>query len=1007
MEVSRGLRQGRMACRTARPLSPTRGASRLIARAVALSLLAVPLQTFPLLAQGTGTITGTVRDRAADRPLEGARLSVVGTRLGDLANAQGSFTIRDVTAGQVTVRAQFLGYEPMEESVLVPASGSVTVNFTLQRAAVALSGVVITATGAEQRRSVGTAMATLDTADIARNAAVNTQQLLAGSTPGVTVLANSGQPGTGGSIRLRGVNSVSQGNNPLIYVDGVRVFNGRTPTNVGGRQYSSPLNDIAAEDIDHIEIVRGPAATTLYGTEASGGVVQIFTKQGTNAAPSWQVGYTGGINNMGHVGPSSDPTGLFFNECRGDNLKNGLGVVFEDPTCPSSGSWLSNGQISRINLSVRGGAPNGVTYFVAGNADNERGVLPTGAAYGRGLRANISFKPASAFKVDVNSSVSSNKLVGFPDGNSSSGAMLNISRGPNGNYKGGGCANATATCVLNDSLFNNDVTNATTHYITGATLTWDPTTSWSNRFALGYDYNNAEINYISPFGDLRVPLGQYFQTLWTRQFLSADFASTYRRPLGTRWTTSTSVGAQMFDSRVYSTDLQANNFAGPGSPTLVSGSLRQITDVNQQRVINAGFFGQEQIGWRDVLFATVGVRVDGNSAFGKSFGLQTYPKVSASYVISDEAFWPRNFIESLKLRGAVGDAGKAPGAFDAVRTWVPVAAENGQPAFEPSQVGNPDLGPERTREVEMGFDAGALDGRIGMQYTYYNQKTLDALIPVAQAPSLGFAGTQLINAGELRNQGHEIQLTVEPVRTRNVNVSARVGLTMLKSEAGNVGGETLTIFALGRTFVREGYPVPSYIGLKVANPSEIADPVIEQDTYIGSVYPTRIWTPALTVRLWDRLTFDALGEWQLGGHNLNAVGYQNANLRVWQPCYAIQTKLAAAATGDASALSDVTAWQRAQCTIVSSQRDYSFWVERSDFFKLRSVSLTYALPKSVLHGIARNGSLVLMGRNLLTRTSYGGTDPEVSDQRDDTFARRDYYVFPTSRSFTASLRLTF
>ena len=156
-------------------------------------------------------------------------------------------------------------------------------------------------------------------------------------------------------------------------------------------------------------------------------------------------------------------------------------------------------------------------------------------------------------------------------------------------------------------------------------------------------------------------------------------------------------------------------------------------------MINAGLFAQQMLGWRDMLFVTAGVRVDGNSAFGKSFGLQTYPKVSVSYVISDETFWPPKLIETFKLRGAIGESGKAPGAFDATRTWNPIAAEGGLSGFTPGQLGNPNLGPERTRETEVGFDAGLFNGRLGLVFTYFKQRTSDAIINVAYPPSQGFS----------------------------------------------------------------------------------------------------------------------------------------------------------------------------------------------------------------------------------------------------------------------------
>jgi hypothetical protein len=191
----------------------------------------------------------------------------------------------------------------------------------------------------------------------------------------------------------------------------------------------------------------------------------------------------------------------------------------------------------------------------------------------------------------------------------------------------------------------------------------------------------------------------------------------------------------------------------------------------------------------------------------------------------------------------------------------------------------------------------------------------------------------------------------------------------------------------------------------VKNGNEFADPDTVQNQYLGATFPTKIFSPSVTLRLFDRLTFDALGEWQRGGHNMNAVGYQNANLHSWQPCYAVQAKLKAAAAGDAHALDDVRAIDRAKCTLNSTFRDYSYWVESADFFKLRSLSVTYDLPDRLLH--SHGASITFAGRNLFTSTSYDGTDPEVSDQRDATFSRRDYYVFPTYRTFTVALRASF
>ncbi len=958
-----------------------------------------------IAAQATGTVAGRITDAENGQPIVAAQVTIAGTQIGRATGDDGRFSLTGIKAGIVTVTVRRIGYAQQTRTITVGQSGTVTVDVALAKSSVSLTGVVVTALGEERKKEVGNSVSTVDAGQFDKGGVANTQQILQGRSTGVTVLGNSGQPGAGGTIRLRGVNSITQGNRPLIYVDGVRIFNGNSPTGVSSRQSVSPLNDIAASDIDRIEVVKGPAATTLYGTEASGGVIQIFTKRGRDGAARWNLEASGGLNSIGRYGPQSDPTGLFLKQCRGPNLVNIDGVPFEDPTCPSSGSWFQEGSVSRYSLGVRG-AGGGINYALSGNFENEYGVVRVGNNKTGGIRANIGFTPRKDLVISLNTSYQKRGTAMISDGNSADAFLLNVSRGPGSNFKGTGCSNTTVTCVLNDTIFSKANTIGNDHFITGGTMTWTPVTQLSNRLSVGLDYNNSDIRTVNPFGYLRTPTGQYFQTLWNRTLISVDYSSTWKQSLGKRFSSSTSIGGQLFDSRINSTDLQADNFAGPGEPTLISGSLRQITDVTSQRVINAGYFVQQQIGWRDLLFVTAGLRVDGNSAFGKSFGLQQYPKLSASYVMSDESWFPTKFIETLKLRAAVGESGKAPGAFDATRTWNPVAAEGGQSAFTPGQLGNPNLGPERTRETEGGIDASFLNGRVGLVVTAFKARTSDALINVAFPPSQGFSNNQPLNVGSLESTGLEVQLTstLHPASWAELNLRAQY--TNVKSKAVNLGGQLLTLDALARSYVKEGFPVPSYLGFKVRNASEFATPIVDTLQFLGATFPTQIINPSFTLTLFKRLNIDAVGEWQIGGHLLNGTAFQNSGLQIWQPCFATQRALKAAAAGNTTALATVTAGDRIKCTITASERDYSYFVESSDFFKLRSVSVSYELPRSISR-TSRPTTIQLTGRNLFTSTSYSGSDPENADQRTSTFYRRDYYNFPPYRTFLFSVRTSF
>jgi outer membrane receptor for ferrienterochelin and colicin len=974
-------------------------------RCMAAVMLCVALPATLVAQRATSTLRGTVTDAAGGQPLAGAQVFIPSSRQGAVTDERGQYAIASVAAGPITVRVRMIGYELAERTLTIADGQDASADFTLRRTALVLDATVVTATGAERTKQIGTAIATIDTAALGRTPMTDPQQILAGRAAGVTVMANSGQPGAGGTIRLRGINSVSQGNNPIIIVDGVRIFNGRTPTTVGGRQSTLPLNDIDPADIERMEIVKGPAATTLYGTEASGGVIQIFTKQGTASKPVWSAQVATGFNNMGHVGPKDDPTGLFLNECRGPNLVAGDGTRFEDPTCPASGSWLRNGPVQRYSLSVRGGSTS-MNYYASGNYASEDGVIRTGGNTNGGFRGNFSFRPTTTLEFAFSSGYTKRDVRWVADGNNGNGLLLNVSRGPYSNFLGAGCSDPAVVCVNNGAILTSESNTTSDHYVTGVTVTYTPIEKLTNRFSVGYDDNNALATTVNPFGFPRVPLGNIDWRTWNRKLITMDYAGTLRLSLGASLASTSSWGGQLFDSRRTQSDITASNFSGPGKPTLISASQRSVDDDINERVVNAGFFLQEMVAWRDRLFVTGGMRMDGNSAFGSGFGLQLYPKVSASYVISEEDFWPRQILETVKLRGAMGESGKAPGAFDAVRTWDPVAGENGQPAVTPSQLGNPNLGPERTREIEVGVDASALAGRIGVAFTYYRQHTFDALIGVRHSPSEGFSGAQLENVGELRNRGIELTLDADLLRRPDFTWHARLNLTKVKGSAVDLGGQSLTISSVMRTYVKEGYPVPSYWGKRVVNANEFADPVIDSSAYLGSAYPTDIISPSTSITFLKRFTLDVLGEFQRGGSLMNAVGYQNAIKGVWQPCYATQAKLRDAANGNAAALNDVTALERARCSLDATVRDYDYWIERSDFFKLRSVSLTYALPERLIPGV-RAASITLSGQNLFTSTKYSGTDPEVTDTRDSSFGRRDYYNFPGFRTFLASARVTF
>jgi TonB-linked SusC/RagA family outer membrane protein len=994
----------------------------------------------PVNAQETGRITGQVTSAQNMRPLDGAQVSIEGTGMGGLANGQGRFLLLNVPAGTHTVRVTMIGFGTTRQQVTVVAGQVATADFSLNETALALDELVVTGTAAEVRaKEVGNSLDAVTSREIQNIPLRNSEDILSGRAPGVTVMTNSGQPGAGGTVKIRGINSISQTKDPLIYVDGIRIFNEPTRAGWGARTSTTPLQDINAKDIERIEIVKGAAATTLYGTEASSGVIQIFTKKGVSGEPIWSAEMTGGFNQQTSflADPSGDPTDLYTKCGNLDELYSlniqvssssssmGDRLYLYDPTCPTDGDWQQLGAVQNYSLNVRGGMGD-VTYYMSGNYSNTKGTLPSSGSVDGGFRGNFGFSPMEELNISLNTAYTRRNTDWVPDGNNSNGFLLNVGRGAKNYLKGGkgeDCADTPADriCVTNGYLFDTDLFTRNDHFITGLTTQWNPTEAISNRFSVGWDYLATQNETTRPFGSLRTPAGYFWDENTKHTKLSLDYAGSFQNSFGDRIASTFSWGGQIFKDKHRWTELDIDGFAGPGRPTIDSGAEVTYRGESTINRTSAGFFFQELIGVDDKLFVTGGMRVDGNSAFGDNFGLQVYPKVSVAWVMSDYDFFPTNLIESFKLRGALGSSGKAPGAFASIRTWNGIGIE-GSAGYTPGDPGNADVGPERTQELEVGFDASFAEGRFGAEATYYKATTTDALINRDLPSSLGFLANRTENVGELWNSGYEFQLTAALLRNESIEWRARANMSFMKSEAVDVDGDPDTqscIYVSLYSNICEGQSIPVLRAKRIMNPDEIGSPVIVSDTTIGNTYPTKLIGLGTTLSIGNNLTIDALMEGQFGHYLPNYTGYQNARRGSWHQCFATQLQMIDAyRAGDETNLPGVTASERARCAINSTiNTGYSYgsqwWIEKADFWRLRSITASYDIPESILNW-GRSATLTVSARNLLTITDYSGTDPEVQDFADQAgnvagggeFGRRDYYQIPNPRTFTVSVRVS-
>ena len=939
----------------------------LCASAAFLFLLA----TLPPLVAGQATIRGLVIEDELDDTLPGVNVIILELDRGAATGIDGTYEIVDVPPGTYTLEARYIGFAPESKEVTVADGETAEVDFTLGASTLELDEVIVTGTGGNaRRREIGNSISQIDAAQIEATPTTDFGDLLQGRAAGVTVMDNSGQAGAGATIRLRGVNSVTQGNTPLIYIDGVRVTNAPLGADGETNQAASALNDLNPDDILRIEVIKGPAATTLYGTEASSGVIQVFTKRGASGRPQVDFSVRQGFNNMGTAGPEE----LSINDCTGE------------PGCPEGGDWFRNGHLQSYNLSVRGGT-NELNYFVSGKWGSEEGVIAPQGSEGYSVRGNFDFTPIEDLRISFVNSYSYRNTRWIPDGNNAEGLLLNVLRGDKGYTPDNNDA------LTLEMLLNTEVN----HFTSGLSFNWTPLQGMLHQLKGGIDYVESAFTEERPFGYFYEPLGNRENDTELLRNLTLDYIGSYNRGLTPSISSSSSWGGQLYKDTYQQVNGFGYEFAGPGRKDLDSGARTEAFET-RRTITSGGFFGQQRFGYQDRLFVTVGLRVDGHSTFGEDFGLAPYPKVSGTYIVSDHGFWPA-WWEALKLRAAYGESGKAPGVFDALRTYESVAGDEGEPAVTPGNIGNAEIGPERSRETELGFETALLGGRVTADFTWYRQRTYDALLAVQPTPSAGFTNTQLQNVGEIGNKGIEAQLGLVVVDGRNVQWDVGGHFSTSYSEAVDLG-EIQTIPIGWRQFVRPGYPVPALFQDVVTNPDELgADPDFEE-RYIGPTYPTRVYGLNTTLTLWQRFAIDVVGEGQAGHYLYSGTAYQNTRRRVWPPCLGIQEQI------DAGDTAGLTAGEIGLCD--PNATTYGMWGQPADFFKIRSASISYRLPAKWLPSQIRLATLRFQARNLFTFTDYPGLDPEAfEDGSADALYRQEYYNLPPARSFTFVFKVGF
>lgn len=968
-------------------------------------------------------MSGRVTEAGSGTPIGDAQVNVAGTSIGILTKADGTYILRGVPTGTVEVRVLRIGYGERKRSFTVAGGQTVSADFALSKVAVLLAPVVTTVTGAQRRAEVPNQISSIDVSkSIEESPVASISDVLVSKVAGVS-LAGGSSVGSGSRIRIRGQASLSLGNDPIYIIDGVRTGGGNQQAFGTGGAPAGRLNDINPDDIETLDVLRGPAASAAYGTDAATGVIVITTKKGKIGAPRWNIyteqgqvqdnnkyplAYTMWGRNAAGTGIDCNIQTIASGACRPDSLTTFN--LWQDPRSTP----LKNGYRNQYGVNVSGGN-DALSYFVSGESEGTSGTLTVPqfelGRYDRtkvaaqeawlnpnnftrqGMRVNLDLKLSPNFTLPIRNYFTTSNFRNPQDGNNTAGLGSHAFGGAGTYNRLNGSAQAGIDSLGGYRLFTpGDIFQQTneqvTHrYIGSVNPTYSPTSWLSTRAALGLDFtsgtetNRCLRDECPNFGQNR--LG-FVSTSRTRafQYTGEATATATFRPFNNY--VLRTVGGFQYVQTYFDNVNGGSSQLPPGAQTVSQGSVptsSEGTTISK----TAGYFLEQNVQLFDRLDIVGRVRGDQNSAFGKNFGTVLYPGAGVSYRMQEEKWFPfKSVINQFRVRGSWGTAGLRPGTtaalpFFAANQYRANAAD--APGLIFQQLGDLELRPETVTEREFGLDLNMWNDRMTFTVTRYNKVSEDAIINRVVAPSFGTGSTtQATNLGQVSNKGWEGIVTVRAVDTKPVGFDFTINGSYNTNNLDDLGVDAAgnPIPPIIGTTIRQtqGFPLNGFWQRKYTYTDANGDGLIATGeilpdtaiTFHGYSAPrTEISTQAGLDLFNRRVRVTALFDFR-GGFKID-----NTTER-----FRCTTRLNSQERIDPTASLD----RQARCAaalVPGVNNSVIGFLETGDFVRFRELAVTWRVPENLASRIPRmkNTTLTFSGRNLATWTKFTGVDPET------------------------------
>lgn len=964
-------------------------------------------------AKDSGAVSGRVINGKSKAPVAGVSVTLDDSARHTVTDAEGRYHFTGVRAGTHTVRVRTVGFARQSRVVTVGGTETTAVDFALESTVNTLDQVVVTATGEQRYRELGHVVANVNADSLVRNAPITSvAELLTARVPGLQVLtSDGGMAGGEVALRLRGTTTTLDPQ-PIVIVDGVRYKNTNTVGSIGvsedrrpfNAEPRSPLNDLNVNDIETVEVVKGPSATTLYGPDAANGVIVITTKRGTSGATEWRVYAHPSLHSdvpdqrlasltyyqaWGHD-PSTGE--LFSGNCTLEYqyryhycVLDSVTVAPRQVTDPDLTVLSSNRPQGQLGASVSGGT-GALRYFVSGNYDTQTGplTLPGSAVqFYQQLHGTTSLPPSlrtpnSQQSVGFHSSVTTDlggrgglTLNAMYDQSSQRSVNLSFFQ----NVFGVGYVTPGADTAQFDQSYGESFTNYTlysaeaqTRRVTGSLNGNYRLLPWLNATGtLGTDLGFSTDVSVLPTDAAGVGFsGQASDYRRDNIGRTADLGLSAMAKPG-RWSFRSSLGVQY--SYLHTDGINADGYnLAPGSSSISTATDLTTTQVWNE-VAQLGSYGEEVVGLDDRLFLTGSLRVDGSTSYGDKYNPRPYPKVGLSWIASDEP-WLRGLpgVDQLRFRYSFGASSRAPtSAMKLGRVTPGQVAIEGQTenVYQRLSFANPLLRPERTRESEYGMDLTLLQGLLDASVTGYQRRTTDQINDISQPNGLPFL--QWVNVGDVSGHGVEANATYHAIRRPGWTMDVAMTYTYQTTKVIRLSPALPNQYSFYGGLVA-GYPLGAIFGQRVIGVADtvgggpdsaiVSNEVVLSDyQFLGVMSPPHTFTLAPSISLLH------------GMLRLSTLFDRQTGFIQWDPIIndscADQGLCLAGILKSAPIMEQANAVARIQ------------HVEPGDFTRWRELSITTTVPLNFVRWLKIGSAQVsLQGRNLGLWTKYKGPDPE-------------------------------